>query len=179
SPCPSGCSQDATSTNSGGPASRPGTTEDPHPQWVRALADAARGAASRSDRADAVRLRALRALRDLELDTLGVLERAVAVSLDRAVVDEHVGSVAPVLLDEAVALLSVEPLHGSLCHVLSFRDVGGRTLCPTASRRNTSSHFLARVPTGGRHPWGPWAPDRTSGKRRCNTSSMADITGRC
>src|SRR6266536_191828 len=61
-----------------------------------------------------LRLGALLALCDLELDPLAVLEQLVAVHLDRGEVDEHV--LPPVDRDEAVALLAVEPLHGALCH---------------------------------------------------------------
>src|SRR2546421_4746355 len=66
------------------------------------------------DDAYLLRLRALLALRDFELDALPVLERLVAVHLDRGEVDEPV--LPPVDRDEAVALLAVEPLHGALCH---------------------------------------------------------------
>src|SRR5437764_5698856 len=66
------------------------------------------------DDAYLLRLRALLALRDFELDALPVLERLVAVHLDRREVDEHV--LPPVDRDESVALLAVEPLHGALCH---------------------------------------------------------------
>src|SRR5437764_15359358 len=66
------------------------------------------------DDAYLLRLRALLALRDFELDALPVLERLVPVHLDRREVDEHV--LPPVDRDEAVALLAVEPLHGALCH---------------------------------------------------------------
>ena len=68
-----------------------------------------------SDGADLVGLRALGALGDLELDPLGLVERAVALVVDGGVVNEHVGAAA-VLGDETEALLSVEPLHGALCH---------------------------------------------------------------
>src|SRR2546423_14906453 len=76
------------------------------------------------DDAYLLRLRALLALRDFELDALPVLERLVAVHLDRREVDEHV--LPPVDRDEAVALLAVEPLHGALCHgALPHFDVLG------------------------------------------------------
>ena len=75
-----------------------------------------------SDGADLVGLRALGALGDLELDPLGLVERAVALDVDGGVVNEHVGAAA-VLGDETEALLSVEPLHGALCHI------GGNSFC--------------------------------------------------
>src|SRR3954469_12262806 len=71
---------------------------------------------NRSERTNVLRLRTLGALRDVELDLLVLVEGLVALRLDRGVVNEDV--VAAVLLgDEAEALLSVEPLHGALCHV--------------------------------------------------------------
>src|SRR6266540_963470 len=71
-----------------------------------------------SDNANAVGLWALLPLGDLELDLLAFLEGPEARRLDGGVVDEDVG-LALALGDEAVALLSVEPLHGALCHVRS------------------------------------------------------------
>src|SRR6266545_7497088 len=62
------------------------------------------------------RLGALRPRRHVELDSLALSERAVAGRLDRAEVHEDV--LAGLLRDEAVALLGVEPLHGSNRHVL-------------------------------------------------------------
>src|SRR5690606_29285601 len=66
--------------------------------------------------------RALRALRHVELDALVLLQRAEALRLDRGVVREHVGR-AVLGGDEAVALLAVEPLHGSGSHCYSFKSV--------------------------------------------------------
>src|SRR4051812_218219 len=78
-----------------------------------------------SDRADVLRLRALLALRGVELDALVLVEALVAGSGDGGVVDEHVLA-AVIGSDEAEALLAVEPLHSALCHVvLSF---GGAVL---------------------------------------------------
>src|SRR4051794_27731194 len=70
-----------------------------------------------SDGADAVGLRALLALDDLEAHPLPLVEALVPVHLDGRVVDEDV--LAAVDGDEAEALLGVEPLHGALCHVCS------------------------------------------------------------
>src|SRR3954468_16717575 len=82
-----------------------------------------------SERNDVLRLRALRALGDLELHALVLVQRAVALGLDGRVVHEDVGAAA-VLSDEAEALLSVEPLHRTLCHaVSSVGDVLQPTLC--------------------------------------------------
>ena len=69
----------------------------------------------RSEGTDALRLQALWALSDVELDALAVLKGAVAVGLDGGVMDENV-LVLTVNGDEAEALVSVEPLNGSLCH---------------------------------------------------------------
>src|SRR2546430_15445492 len=69
--------------------------------------------------ADAGCLRALRALGYLELHVLVLLQAAEAVSVNLGVVHEDVRSVGAG--DEAVALLRVEPLDGSLCHVAPNR----------------------------------------------------------
>jgi predicted ABC-type transport system involved in lysophospholipase L1 biosynthesis ATPase subunit len=69
--------------------------------------------------ADAGGLRALRALGDLELHVLVLLQAAEAVAVDLGVVHEDVRPVGAG--DEAVALLRVEPLDGSLCHVAPYR----------------------------------------------------------
>src|SRR4030095_4218433 len=74
-----------------------------------------------SDRANPVRLRTPRTLRGVELHTLTLIERPVTRRLDCAVVDEHVRATT-LDLNEAEALLTVEPLDGSLCHETSPRD---------------------------------------------------------
>ena len=67
--------------------------------------------ALRSDEANVLRLFTLPARTDVELDRLPFLQGAVPAALNRREVDEHIG---PVLArDEAVALLCVEPFHGS------------------------------------------------------------------
>src|SRR3954466_3822697 len=81
-----------------------------------------------SDRPDVGGLRALLALRHVELDALVLVERAVAVGLDRREVHEDVGAAA-VLCDEAEALLSVEPLHRALRHAVSSWDACRPALC--------------------------------------------------
>src|SRR5437660_9542519 len=66
---------------------------------------------------DVRRLQALVALHDVELDPLTLGQRPVALHRDRGVMDENV--LATLTLDEAVALLVREPLHGALSqHVL-------------------------------------------------------------
>src|ERR1700677_2715399 len=72
----------------------------------------------RSALADGAHVRGLKALRTLvglEFDLLSFFEIAVARTADRAEVHEDVG--APTVLgDEAEALLTVKPLHGTSCH---------------------------------------------------------------
>src|SRR4051794_21517147 len=77
-----------------------------------------------SERANVLRLRALGALRDVELDLLVLVQGLVALALDGRVVHEDV--VAAVLLrNEAEALLGVEPLDSALshAHLLLIRGV--------------------------------------------------------
>src|SRR5436190_5006613 len=69
--------------------------------------------------ADVGGLQALRALGYLELHVLVFLQAAEAVAVNLGVVHEDVRSVGAG--DEAVALLRVEPLDGSLCHVAPYR----------------------------------------------------------
>ena len=70
-----------------------------------------------SDEANVLRLFALPAGTDVELDRLPFLQAPVPAALNRREVDEHIG---PVLTrDEAVALLCVEPFHGSCCQRLA------------------------------------------------------------
>src|SRR2546421_1696143 len=63
---------------------------------------------------DVFRLGSFLALGDVELDLLPFLQAAVAAAGDRAEVHEHV--LATLDLDEAVALVAVEPLHSALRH---------------------------------------------------------------
>src|SRR3569833_1401068 len=74
-----------------------------------------------SDGNDVLRLEALLALRDVELDLLALLELTETLSRDVGVVSEDVAAAA-VLLDEAEALFRVEPLHGTGGHIRSFRE---------------------------------------------------------
>src|SRR3954447_24138973 len=76
----------------------------------------------RLERPDVLRLRALLALLGVVGDLRALAERAVAVSLDRAVMDEEVLA-AVVRCYEAEALLVREPLHGSLRHVYYLHGV--------------------------------------------------------
>src|SRR3954462_15459843 len=75
------------------------------------------------DLSDVEGLRALVAAADLEVHLRAFLQRTKAVAVDVAVVDEKV--LAPVLRgDEAEALVVVEPLDGSSCHVSSTAGCG-------------------------------------------------------
>ena len=79
------------------------------------------------DRADVLGLRALLALRDVELDPLVLVQAAVTIRLDGREVDENVLASA-VDTDEPEALVRVELLNCSLRHahfslpVLSHRN---------------------------------------------------------
>src|SRR5207249_7012208 len=77
----------------------------------------------RSEPADVLRLRALAALRDVELHPLVLLQAAEAGGRDGREVGEHV-SAAVVGRDETEALVCVEPFHRTGGHVLSFSFTG-------------------------------------------------------
>src|ERR1700689_2829262 len=80
-----------------------------------------------SGSADVGGLRTLRALGYLELHVLVLLEATEAVAVNLGVVHEDIRSVGAG--DEAVALLRVEPLDGSLCHVAPNRGwIRGRAV---------------------------------------------------
>src|ERR1700712_3649977 len=72
------------------------------------------------DRADVDRLRSLVAGLGLVLHTRAFGERAVAVGVDAAVVDEEVLA-ALIRGDEAEPLFVAEPLHGACSHVIPPR----------------------------------------------------------
>src|SRR5262249_59258022 len=68
-----------------------------------------------SDDSNVLGFLALAARGDVELDALALLQRAVALALNRREVDEDV--VRAFTLDEAVTLLGIEKLHCALrCH---------------------------------------------------------------
>src|SRR5579859_2661857 len=73
---------------------------------------------------DVGRLQALVALDDLELDLLTLGQGLIAVHVDRGEVHEHV--VTLLALDEPVALLVREPLHGALSQLASSLNVKRR-----------------------------------------------------
>src|SRR2546423_1926376 len=71
------------------------------------------------ERAHVRRLRALLPLRRLELHLRSLRQALEALAGDAAVMDEEVLA-AIVGRDEAIALLVVEPLDGSCCHLFSL-----------------------------------------------------------
>src|SRR6266851_6631695 len=101
------------------PGTVPGPVGVPGTQVVPASEEAVPAGASADDR-DVLPLRSLLALRDVELDLLFFFQAAVAVTLDRAEVHEHVR--ATLDRDEAVALIAVEPLHCALRHLDLLRS---------------------------------------------------------
>jgi hypothetical protein len=64
-----------------------------------------------SDHTDVLGFLTLATRGDIELDTLALVERLIAVALDVGEMDEHV--VALLSRNEAEALLGVEELHGT------------------------------------------------------------------
>src|SRR5262245_39219964 len=89
-----------------------------------------------SDRADVLRLRALRTLNDVELDPLVLVQGAITIGDDGGEVDEDV--LSAVDGNEAKALVSVEPLDGSLRHVPDFPS--RRRWCSARTSRAQSRH---------------------------------------
>src|ERR1044072_7323270 len=122
--------------------------------------------AGRAEGADVLRLRALGALRDVELDLLVLVQGLVALGLDRRVVHEDV--VAAVLLrNEAETLLGVEPLHGALSHVLDTPVFGTRAAASTTRKR------------GGDTSLRPVIGDTTNQKRRWLQLRRRQTFGTC
>src|SRR4051812_21214477 len=93
------------------------------------------------DELDVLRLGSLCTLGAVELDLRALGERLVALSDDRAVVDEQVLAAA-LGLDEAVALGVVEPLHGSSCHI----KTPPHAMKERAEEAHLAQPILARVP---------------------------------
>src|SRR5262245_6321259 len=85
----------------------------------------------RSDLANVLCFLALPAGGDVELDTLTLVERLVAVALDVREVDEHIVALLPG--NEAEALLSIEELHGACSQVIN-RFVLDQTTCLVPGR---------------------------------------------
>src|SRR3990172_11537052 len=102
-------------------------------RWVypkTGLGPSARAAAAAQRQAAAARLLharhvfregPLEPLVNIELDPLSLGEGAIAVSLDRRVMNEDIHSF--IELNEAESLGFIEPLHASNCHERSFLHV--------------------------------------------------------
>src|SRR5690349_24716695 len=86
--------------------------------WYGAIRTSPSSGLGYSDGGDSYRLGALGSLLDLELDALVLLEAAEAAALDLRKVHEDILR-AVIWRDEAEALVAVEPLHSSLCHLLT------------------------------------------------------------
>ncbi len=125
-----------------------------------------------SDRADVLGLRALRTLGDVELDSLVLVERTVAVGRDRGEVDEDV-SAATVLGDEAKALLTVEPFHCALRHLsCSFcADVGAGGCRPGLRRDVVGSDRVQNQ----KAPSGSHSADVSQHTANCNMQPAGRI----
>src|SRR5829696_9711206 len=96
------------------------------------------------DRLDAGRRRALGAGLGLILDLRALLERAVAVALDRAEVNEHVVR-AVVGCDEPVALVVAEPLNGSGRHIASSYVCAANAEDAICNNASATHNFLRRI----------------------------------
>src|SRR6202000_2579414 len=106
----------------------PNKQHGPHSNRVGAV-ELSRGIpAGALQRSDVLCLRALRALTDLELHLLVLLQAAVSRTLDFGVMHEHIRS-AVLALNEAVALLSAEPLDGAFCHACLLAGSAGTASC--------------------------------------------------
>src|SRR5262249_52661008 len=81
----------------------------------------------RSDDLDVGGLGAFLPLDHVELDCLPLLQVAVALTLDRGEMHEHVGTT--LLEDESESLLRAEPLHGSVRDRRSLLPRPGRAWC--------------------------------------------------
>jgi hypothetical protein len=108
-----------------------GGTEPPKPSGVYVVVRSVREIPKGSKGLDALRRRALLALLDVELYRLALDQRLTTLALNLGVVREHVGLTRD--LDEAEALLVVEPLYFSCSHlgpplILKFQTSGSSAL---------------------------------------------------
>src|SRR5262249_27691403 len=98
---------------------------------------------------------------------LVLIQRAVAARVDRRVVDENVGS-AVIGGDETEPLVRVEPLHGSLSHLLSP---------PGTSRRPTRLRGSAGLPAArGNSANGATPTAKMRAPQRSQTSTTANAS---
>jgi hypothetical protein len=115
-----------------------------------------------SDCPNAAGLQALGALGDLELHLLVLLEATEAVAVDLGVVHEDVRAVRA--RDEAEALVGVEPLHSSLCHLFLLVRIPGRTM---RSGGRLIRRLLLGLPCKEKRD----ARTKVLGERACNTNT--------
>src|SRR3954470_2311012 len=90
-----------------------------------------------SERPDVLRLFALAAGRNVELDLLAFMQRLVTIALNVGVVDEHV--VATLAGNESEALLGIEELHGT-CSQLSL--ISSKEPAGSAGRSHASGDAI-------------------------------------
>ena len=93
---------------------------------------------------DVVRLHALRALDDVKLHALILVQRPETWDVDGFVVYEDILASAVVNSDETETLVGVEPLDGSQSHVVLLRKLTHRTLRWTPG---------ITLPQNGGQPW--------------------------
>src|SRR6266508_5070308 len=86
------------------------------------------------------RLQALLALRGVEFNLLTFLEAAVPAADDGGEMHEHIRAAA-LDLDEAVALLRVEPLHGALRHDRFLPRFGSRAAAASDCSFRSAARF--------------------------------------
>src|SRR3954453_4767557 len=100
-----------------------------------------------SDRADVLRLRALAAGADLELDPLALFEGLETLALDRREVHEHV--VATLTRDESETLVGIEELHSALHLFAHFVREPITHVVGTPQRSEDASVAWGRSSTSG------------------------------
>src|SRR5215472_14270762 len=130
----------------------------PGPRNSPASGEAVAAVASADD-PNVLRLGSLLALRDVELELLPFLQAAVAATGDRADVHEHVR--ASLDRDEAIAPVSVEPLHRALRHLDLLRSGCG-------ARHSDGGPRLPRF------PWPACHATRGEGKPRSRVPCPGD-----
>jgi hypothetical protein len=83
-------------------------------------------------------LGSLGALRDIEFDTVALDQRLKSIALDRGKMDKHI--FATFLLDKAIALAIVKPLHPAFCQ-LSSPPFYIKILCQTPKKNGKNRNF--------------------------------------
>ena len=98
----------------------------------------------RSDHSNVLRFLTFLAGSDIEFDPLTLIQRLEPAALDVREMDKHV--IALLTGYEAIALVSVEELHGALCHKYSFLSAADQLL--------RSARKVNRTPRGRDRPSG-------------------------